>query len=109
MGSRFVQVVLSQLRLRFSNLNEHLFSKGCIDSPQCRCSGSFETVKHYFIEYPMQSGSSEDSFGILHNYTDDKSTPAILNIILQGVNIRDHNFKIIEAVSKYIIKSNRFA
>ena len=39
MGSRFVQVVLSQLRLRFSNLNEHLFSKGCIDSPRCRCSG----------------------------------------------------------------------
>ena len=108
MGSRFVQVVLSQLRLRFSNLNEHLFSKGCIDSPQCRCSGGSETVKHYFIECPMQSGPREDLFGILHNYTDDKSTSAILNIILQRVNIRDHNFKIIEAVSKYIIKSNRF-
>ena len=108
MGSRFVQVVLSQLRLRFSNLNEHLFSKGYIDSPQCRCSGGSETVKHYFIECPMQSGPREDLFGILHNYTDDKSTSAILNIILQGVNIRDHNFKIIEAVSKYIIKSNRF-
>ena len=108
MGSRFVQVVLSQLRLRFSNLNEHLFSEGCIDSSQCRCSGGSETVKHYFIECPMQSGSREDLFGILHNYTDEKSTSAILNIILQGVNIRDHNFKIIEAVSKYIIKSNRF-
>ena len=56
----------------------------------------------------MQSGPRGDLFGILHNYTDDKSTSAILNIILQGVNIRDHNFKIIEAVSKYIIKSNRF-
>ena len=56
----------------------------------------------------LQSGSREYLFGILHNYTDDKSTSAILNIISQGVNIRDHNFKIIEAVSKYIIKSNRF-
>ena len=56
----------------------------------------------------MQSGSREDLFETLHNYTDDKSTSAILNIILQGVNIRDDNFKIIEAVSKYIIKSNRF-
>ena len=56
----------------------------------------------------MQSASREDLFGILLHYTDDKSTSAILNIILQGVNIRDHNFKIIEAVSKYIIKSNRF-
>ena len=41
-------------------------------------------------------------------YTDDKSTSAILNIISQGVNIRNHNFKIIEAVSKYILESNRF-
>ena len=56
----------------------------------------------------MQSGSREDLFGIIHNYTDDNSTSAILNIILQGVNISDHNFKIVEAVSKYIIKSNRF-
>ena len=40
----------------------------------------------------MQSGPREDLFEILHNYTDDKSTSAILNIILQGVNIRDHNF-----------------
>ena len=64
--------------------------------------------KHYFIECPMQSGSREDLFGILHNYTDDKSTSTILNIILQGVNIRYLNFKIIEAVSKYILESNRF-
>ena len=35
-------------------------------------------------------------------------TSAILHIILKGVNIRDHNFKIIEAVSKYILDSNRF-
>ena len=56
----------------------------------------------------MQSGHREDLFGLLHNYTDDKSTSAILNIILQGVNIRDHNFKINEAVCKYNIKSNRF-
>ena len=56
----------------------------------------------------MQSGHREDLFGILHNYTDDKSTSAILNIILQGVNIRYHNFKVIEAVAKYILESNRF-
>ena len=69
---------------------------------------SVSTFKHYFIECPMQSGSREDLFGILHNYTDDRSTSAILNIILQGVNIRDLIFKIIEAVSKYILESNRF-
>ena len=70
------------------------------------CSAS--TFKHYFIECPMQSGSREDLFGILHNYTDDKSTSTILNIVLQGVNIRDLNFKNIEAISKYILESNRF-
>ena len=72
MGSRFIRVVLSQLRLRFSNLNEHFFSKGCIDSPQCRCSGGSETVEHYFIDCPRQSGHMEDLSEILHNYTNDK-------------------------------------
>ena len=56
----------------------------------------------------MQRGPIKDLFEILHNYTDDKSTSAILNIILQGVNIRDHNFKIIEAVSKHILESYKF-
>ena len=69
---------------------------------------SSETVKHYFIECPLQSGPRENLFGILHNYTDAKSTSAILHIILQSVNIRDHNFKIIEAVSTYILESNEF-
>ena len=42
--------------------------------------------------------SREDLFELLHNYTDNKSTSAILNIILQGVT----NFQIIETVTKYI-------
>ena len=36
----------------------------------------------------MQNGHREDLFEILNDNTDDKSTSAILNIILQGVNKR---------------------
>ena len=75
--------------LRFSNLNEHLLSKGCIDNSQCRCSGGSKTVKHYFSDCPMQSGPRGDLFEILHYYTDDKSTSAIISIILQGGNKSD--------------------
>ena len=100
MGSRFIQFVLSQLRLRFSNLNEHLFSKGCIDSPQCRCSGGPETFKYYFIDCPMQTGPREDFFEILHNYTSEYLSNFEHCITIHGVDMRDNNLKIIEAVSK---------
>ena len=70
-----------------------LVLKGCIDNPQCMYSGRTETtVKKYFICCLMQSGPREELLEILHNYTDDKSTSAILNIVRQGANIRDHNF-----------------
>ena len=35
------------------DLNFDLFSKGCIDSAQCSCSLSIETVEHYFLVCPQ--------------------------------------------------------
>ena len=55
-------------------------------------SGGSETVQHYFLECPLQSGSREDLFEILHNYTDVKSTSAILHNILQSVNVFSISF-----------------
>ena len=32
-GDRNIQIIMSQMRLEFSNLNSHLYSKLCVDSP----------------------------------------------------------------------------
>ena len=49
-GPRQYNVVLSQMRLQFSNLNSHLYNKGCIADSSCSCGGASETVRHYFFE-----------------------------------------------------------
>ena len=49
------EVLPAQSSLYFQQL-ELMFSKGCIDNSQCRCSGGSEYVKHYCIDCPMQSG-----------------------------------------------------
>ena len=41
--------MLAQLRLGFSDLNAHLYVKGCINSPICNCGTSAETINHYFL------------------------------------------------------------
>ena len=61
------------------------------------------------MDCPLQRGPREDLFEMLYDYTNDKTTSAISNIILQGVYIRDHNIKIIEAVSNYILEFNKSA
>ena len=50
LGDRKVQLTLSQMRLNFSNLNDHLFKKKCIDSPMCACQQKNESVFHFFFE-----------------------------------------------------------
>ena len=35
--------------MNFSDLNEHLFNKNCIDSSMCRCGKGPESADHYFL------------------------------------------------------------
>ena len=108
MGPRFIQVALSQLRLGFSNLNEHLFSKGCTASPECGCSNGVETTKHYFTDCILYNAIRQELLLTLHTFTKDDSIKEVLNVILQGVNVYAHNVDIIEAVAKFIYDSDRF-
>ncbi len=48
--SRANQVALLQIRLNFSNLNNDLFNKGCIENKSCACGAAKEDAKHYFLQ-----------------------------------------------------------
>ena len=47
-GDRKTQIVLSQMRLQFSDLRCHLYDKQCITSPLCSCGVANETISHFF-------------------------------------------------------------
>ena len=44
-----IQITLAQIRLEFSNLNKHLFVKGCLNSSQCECTEAVGTPPHNFL------------------------------------------------------------
>ena len=50
-GDINIQIIMSRMRLEFSNLNSHLYSKLCVDSPLCACNQSNEPVHvyHFFF------------------------------------------------------------
>ena len=52
LNHRHIQITLAQNRLEFSNLNNHLFAKGCLNSSQCECTeaASDSTLMHIILE-----------------------------------------------------------
>ena len=48
-GKRISQIYHARLRMDYSSLNHHFFSKNIIDSPLCTC-GRPETTKHYLFD-----------------------------------------------------------
>ena len=50
-GPRLTQILHARLRMRSSSLNEHLYIKNIIDSPNCFC-GEIESTHHYLFKCP---------------------------------------------------------
>ena len=49
-GSRLGQILHSRLRMQCSSLNQHLYRKNIVDSPNCIC-GSTESTTHYLFHW----------------------------------------------------------
>jgi hypothetical protein len=45
-GTRLGQIVYTRLRMNSSSLNEHLFIRNLVDSPNCAC-GQVESTSHF--------------------------------------------------------------
>jgi hypothetical protein len=50
-GSRLGQILHSRLRMQYSSLNQHLYRKNIVDSPNCIC-GLTESTTHYLFHSP---------------------------------------------------------
>ena len=47
------QIIFTQLRVGFSDLNSHLSHKGCIDDPRCSCGAINEDTRHFLLRCPL--------------------------------------------------------
>ena len=103
-GCRKISCILASIRMKCSKLKHDVSMNNTIDNNMCQC-GNTETAYHLFFECPLYTIYRNDlqiETMILHSLT--------LNIILNGdITLpAQSNIEIHTAVSKYIMKTNRF-
>ncbi|MCG8096842.1 MAG: hypothetical protein JAZ17_25000 [Candidatus Thiodiazotropha endolucinida] len=107
-GDRIPQILHTRLRTECSALNQHLFRRNLIPSPNCTC-GNVESNKHFLLECERFRLTRAEMLTKIRNYIppDTVITPKLL---LQGDrNISvENNIRIFEDVQTFITKTNRF-
>ena len=93
------------MRLACSDLGQHLFQSGLSDDPSCHCGAAPETPSHYLLVCPLYADERDDLFSEL-----EYQHETTIDMLLYGDIDADknENFKIFEAVQRYIIATKRF-
>lgn len=109
-GVRLDQILHTRLRTECSSLNQHLFKRNLVLSPNCAC-GDVENNEHFLLVCPRYNVIRNDLLNTISNLI----TTAIQNISTDLLLFGDrelsvqNNTRIFKAVQDYIKKSKRFA
>lgn len=107
-GDRISQILHTRLRTECSALNQHLFRRNLIPSPNCTC-GEVESNNHFLLVCPRFNLHRAEMLTKIRQYT----PPDVIvsaKLLLQGdTNISvENNTCIFKEVQTYIKKTNRF-
>ena len=116
-GSKLGNSLLTRIRVGRSLLNQHSFTIGFADSPECLCHFKTESPEHYFLDCFLYSPERQTLFSLIEHYVpyfNRLTKKKKLDLILRGVNIDDEvflktNTTLTKAVQNFIIKTNRFS
>ena len=108
--------LLTQIRVGRSHLNQHKFTIGLSDSPQCLCLHREESTLHYFVDCFLYSHERQILFSkIEHHIPNFKnySKKKKIDLILRGYNPDNVEFTQLNttltfAVQRYIMQTKRF-
>ena len=114
-GFKFPNSLHTQLRLKRSNLNSHLFSIGLSTSPSCIC-GQPEIVKHFLLDCKLYEQARGQLFakleGLLEMRVSKYTKSNLLEILLHGEKPHlydkfQHNKFIFYSVQRFICQTKR--
>ena len=100
LGSRFVNILLSRLRMGCSDLNADRFRRGLNQNKSCACGEQEESSKHYITYCPLYDTQRAQLYQELPNISK--------TLFLEGANTIEENLTIIKAVSKFLLSTKRF-
>ncbi len=105
-GERKAQMSHTRIRVKFSNLNYHLYNYGLSNSPNCDQCNVPETPLHYFMECTKYTAIRNYMIAKINNIlpTANRSGRIPLDVLLHGkkqLSLND-NIKIFDIVKLYI-------
>ena len=116
-GSKLSNTLLTRIRVGRSSLNQHKFTIGLSESPECFCHNKTESPEHFFLECFLYSSERQILFCLIEHYVPNfprLNKKQKLELILRGVNISNEEFystnnTLTKAVQDFIISTNRFS
>ena len=116
-GNKFSNSLLTRIRVGRSYLNQHKFSIGHADSPECLCHHREESPSHYFLECFLYLPERQALFSLIEHYIPNFpnfSKTKKLDIILRGIYIENLDFlstniSLTIAVQNFILQTKRFS
>ena len=94
-GSKEGNMLLTRIRVGRSDLNQHKFSIGLVDSPDCLCHYKSESPEHFFLNCFLSSPERRILFGLIEHYVPffpNLTKREKLELILNGVYIDNAEF-----------------
>ena len=115
-GSKFSNTLLTRIRVGRSSLNQHKFTIGLSDSPECICHHKTESPEHFFLECFLYSSERQILFSLIEHYVPNfprLNKKQKTELILKGVNFDNEEFYstnniLTKAVQQFIISTKRF-
>ena len=116
-GTKLGNSLLTKIRVGRSNLNQHQFTIGLSDSPECLCHFRNETPIHYFLDCFLYLPERQILFDLVEHYIPNfqrMNRNQKFDILLKGIDIENPeiistNITLTKAVQKFIISSKRFS
>jgi hypothetical protein len=106
--NRKLSLIHSQLRMKCSDLNSHLFNLHVVDNPFCNyCNNVIEDAYHFFFSCPLYHWGR---INLLENINEIEPINVTLDISLFGKNelTPENNLRIFGCVEEFINSSGRF-
>ena len=115
-GNKYSNFLLTRIRVGRSLLNQHRFSVGQVDNPECLCHHREESSSHFFLECFLFSQERRTLFDLFEHYIPNFNNfpnKKKLELILFGVNLDREEFystniKLTIGVQNYILQTKRF-
>ena len=116
-GSKLGNTLLTRIRVGRSFLNQHSFTIGLADSPECLCHFKNESPEHYFLDCFLYSQERQTLFSLIEHHIPNfnrLTKKRKLDLILQGLDKDNPDFlplntTLTKAVQNFVLTTKRFS